>query len=373
MRIRGRRPPQRRPAASTPPGWRWSRPPVRGTLAITLIAAAVVALGLWGVFGDHGHVVKAHVATLTRSTHASPGKPTRPTASPPVRHAAVTTSRIRRPVRRSYAVAVRTLHLVDPSRTISTPGGPVPRALETIVRYPIARHGRSPGGPFPLIVFGHGFAVSPAPYSLLLDAWTKAGYVVAAPVFPLENANAPGGPDEKDLINQPGDMSLVISSLLAASGRVSGPLAGAIDSARIAVAGQSDGGDTALAAAYDPTVRDPRVRAAVILSGAEDPFAAAFRMPHAGPALLAVQGTADTINPPESTYSFYRSAGPPKYLLKLIGAGHQPPYTEPGPQLFAVERTTTAFLDSVFKRKRARLHALLAAGGAGGGSALSAG
>jgi predicted dienelactone hydrolase len=50
--------------------------------------------------------------------------------------------------------------------------------------------------PFPLIVFGHGFAVTPRPYSQLLRAWARAGYVVAAPVFPLENANAPGGPDE---------------------------------------------------------------------------------------------------------------------------------------------------------------------------------
>ena len=247
----------------------------------------------------------------------------------------------------------------------------VPRALETIVRYPIEREPAARR--FPLIVFGHGFAVSPAPYSLLLDAWAKAGYVVAAPVFPLGNVNAPGGPNEKDLVNQPADMSLVISSLISASERRTGPLAGMIDPARIVVAGQSDGGDTALATAYDPTVRDPRVRAAVILSGAEDPFAAAFDMPRRGPALLAVQGTADTINPPQDTYAFYRAAGATKFLLKLSGAGHQPPYTEPGPDLAAVKRTTTAFLDYVCKGERGPLGELLAAGNAGIGSVLSEG
>jgi len=103
--------------------------------------------------------------------------------------------------------------MTHPSRTIPGPTGPVRRSFPTIVRYPIATGLGQPVGPFPLIVFGHGFAVTPQPYSLLLDAWTKAGYVVAAPVFPLENANAPGGPDERDLSNQPGDMSLVLSWL----------------------------------------------------------------------------------------------------------------------------------------------------------------
>jgi fermentation-respiration switch protein FrsA (DUF1100 family) len=261
--------------------------------------------------------------------------------------------------------------MVDPSRTIPTANGPVRRSFDTIVRYPIVTGAGQPIGPFPLIVFGHGFAVSPKPYAQLLDAWTRAGYVVAAPVFPLENADAPGGPNEKDLPNQPGDMSLVIGSLIAASAAGDGPLAGMIDPQKIVVSGQSDGGDTALAAAYDPSVRDRRIDAAMILSGAEDPFAAAFAMPSDGPPLLATQGTADTINPPSETYRFYRQAAPPKFLLQLLGAGHQPPYTESGPELAAVERTTIAFLDAVFKGKQAGLRRLLAAGNAGPGTSFT--
>jgi predicted dienelactone hydrolase len=233
------------------------------------------------------------------------------------------------------------------------------------VRYPVLAGAARAAGPFPLIVFGHGFAVTPRPYSLLLDAWTRAGFVVAAPVFPLENANAPAGPDEKDLPNQPRDMSLVISWLTAASRQGRGRLAGMLNPRQIAVTGQSDGGDTALAAAYDPAVRDQRIGAAMILSGAEDPFAAPFTMAQNGPPLLAVQGTADTINPPDSTYSFYRQAAAPKFLLQLIGAGHQPPYTQPGPELDAVKRTTIAFLDAVFKGRSGPLRALLAHRGRG--------
>ena len=124
-------------------------------------------------------------------------------------------------------------------------------------------------GPFPLIVFAHGFAVTPATYARLLQSWAHAGYVVAAPVFPLSNAHAPGGPDESDIVNQPRDMSFVISRLLESGGAAPGPLAGLIEPNRIAVAGQSDGGETALAVAYSRRFRDPRVTAAVILSGAE--------------------------------------------------------------------------------------------------------
>ena len=60
------------------------------------------------------------------------------------------------------------------------------------VDVPGAAPARAPG-PFPLVIFGHGFAVTPGPYASLLEAWARAGYVVAAPIFPLGNANAPGG------------------------------------------------------------------------------------------------------------------------------------------------------------------------------------
>ncbi|TMK23874.1 MAG: hypothetical protein E6G62_10135 [Actinobacteria bacterium] len=217
--------------------------------------------------------------------------------------------------------------LRDPSRTITLPDGSTqPRSLLTYVRYPALG---SPGpaerqgapaarasGPFPLVVFGHGFNVTPSLYARLLHRWAQAGYVVAAPVFPLESPSAPGGPNESDLTNQPADMRLVISRMLASSRLDSGPLSGLIDPGAIAVSGQSDGGDTALAVAYDPRYRDPRVDAAVILSGAEIPAAGPFTFPPAGPPLLATQGTADTVNPPNLTAAFFEAAGRPKYCRR---------------------------------------------------------
>jgi dienelactone hydrolase len=256
-----------------------------------------------------------------------------------------------------YAIGERTVTLLDSSRG---------RRLVTVVRYPLAP------GRFPLIVFGHGFAVTPAPYAALLRAWARAGYVVAAPVFPFGNANAPGGPDERDLVNQPRDMSVVITRIEAASSARGGFLSGKLAPGRVAVSGQSDGGDTALAVAYDPRFRDDRVGAAVILSGAEIPYLSPVRFSSPAPPLLATQGTADTINPPPLTYTFFDAAPRPKYLVKLLGAPHLGPYTDMQPQLRIVEQVTIAFLDYYLKGARRALGRIAADASVGGTASLTA-
>jgi len=251
------------------------------------------------------------------------------------------TSAARQPFR------LRAFTFVDRSRTIRLDNGrSAPRSLETIVRYPAS------GSRYTLIVFAHGFALTPATYSGLLSAWAEAGYVVAAPAFPLEKADAPGGPSQSDLVNEPGDVSFVISRLLNLNARPGGVLDGKIDPAHIAVAGHSDGAVAALAVAYDRRFRDPRVRAAIVLSGAELPGMGSF--PTTEPPLFAVQGTADPINAPASTAAYFERAHRPKFVLWLIGASHLPPYTSEQPQLGIVERATVAFLDHFLKGRPLR-------------------
>ena len=118
------------------------------------------------------------------------------------------------------------------------------------------------------------------------------------------------------------------------------------------ITGHSDGGVTALAVAYDRRFRDRRVRAAIVLSGA--PLSGMGPFPRSSPPLLAVQGTADRINAPETTASFFRLARRPKFLLWLLGASHRPPYTDQEPQLGIVERATIAFLDHYLKDRPLR-------------------
>ncbi len=281
-----------------------------------------------------------------------------------------------------FAVGLRVQRLVDHSRSVTLADGTSgPRTLPTYIRYPaVGAAGATDvrdapaaraSGPFPLVVFGHGFDVAPDSYARLLVAWARAGYVVAAPAFPLENPRAPGGPDESDLVNQPGDVRFVISRLLAASGAHTGPLAGLIDPTKIAVSGHSDGGDTALAVGYDPRQRDSRVSAVVVLSGAQIP-GSEFGFPAQGPPLLATQGTADTVNPPSATNAFFRLAHKPKYLLELLGAEHLPPYSTQQPQLEIVTRVTTAFLDAYLKREPSALARLRTLGDVPGKATLLA-
>lgn len=239
----------------------------------------------------------------------------------------------------------RVLRLVDRSRAIRLPNGRrVSRPVTTYLWYPPSADNVTPR---PLVVFGHGFATTPFRYRRLLRAWAAAGYLVAAPVFPLGNAHAPGGPDESDIVNQPRDLSFVISRLLAASESPTSPLHGLVDRGRIAVAGQSDGAETAYAAAYERPWRDRRVRAAVILSGAV--LGGHAQVARRAAPLLAVQGTADRINPPVYSRALFRAVGRPKFLLLLRRAGHLSPYTVPGARLAAVERVSIAFLNHYLK------------------------
>lgn len=232
-------------------------------------------------------------------------------------------------------VALRTFRFVDRSRSAHFHNGTSrPRVLVTEVRYP-----RLGNGPFPLIVFAHGFIETPHNYVRMLEFWARAGYVVAAPAFPLESPSAPGGPSRDDLGNEPGDLSYVISRLIAPTS----PLKHLVDSRRIAVAGQSDGAVAALSAAYDRRYRDRRIDAAIILSGAA--FAGFTAPPSGSPPLLAAQGTQDPFNSPSTTAYYFQLMRRPKFLLWLLGASHLEPYTTNDRWAPVVRVATTRFLD----------------------------
>lgn len=101
-------------------------------------------------------------------------------------------------------------------------------------------------GPYPLVVFSHGYALSPIVYSTLVEHYASQGYVVLAPEH---NERFDGSLTEfwKELIDRPVDIRRAIdyAEQLTQSG---GALAGLIDMDKIAVVGHSYGGYTALAA-----------------------------------------------------------------------------------------------------------------------------
>lgn len=247
----------------------------------------------------------------------------------------------------NYAVAERLFVLVDRSR-VRAAGV---RVLPTLVRYPVipasaAAGGRLARGLFPLVVFAPGYLQCQNSYNSLLNAWTSAGYVVAAVQFPRTHCNM-SNPHEPDLVNQPGDVSYVLSQMLQISGQAHGVLSGLVNPDDIAVAGHSDGGDTVVAVAGNTCCLDHRVKAAVILAGAESPWPLRGSwFPDGTPPILFVQGDADNINPPWASQQMYRAdTTGPRFYLDLFGAGHLPPYETRRPPEPLVARVTTAFLD----------------------------
>jgi predicted dienelactone hydrolase len=266
-----------------------------------------------------------------------------------------------------YAVGTTALSLSEPASP-----GTGPRVLPTVVRYPALgspTQAEQPGaaanrrnGPYPLVVFSQGYDVSAESYFTLLEHWAASGYVVVDPTYPFTDPQDPSGVDEGDIVNHPGDLRYVITSLLQASASSVGVLSGLIDPSEVAVVGHSDGGEVSLATAVSPCCRDPRVKAAVILSGAELASFGNDYYGSGGVPLLVVQGTADTINPPACSIQFYNAAPPPKYYVSLLGAGHAPPYLEAGSDQSVVEEVSTDFLDGYLKGSQAALAAIPADG-----------
>jgi dienelactone hydrolase len=235
-----------------------------------------------------------------------------------------------------YGVGGETLNLVDHSR--GTPAnGKAPalpyRNLATWVLYPAVGAPTSEpldnappandGKPFPVIVFAHGLDSNGVIYDPLLQQWAERGFVVVAPTFPLSSLTAPGGETAKDLVNQPGDMSFVLSQVLALSAQSGNLLSGMIDPHRIAAVGHSLGAMTVLAWTENTCCRNPQVNAAVIIDGTETTFGKGhFFADHRTTPILVLHGTADKTIPYANGKKIYEDAKAPKFLVSLIGAPH---------------------------------------------------
>ena len=223
------------------------------------------------------------------------------------------------------------------------------RSVLTLIRYPVRRGSSTSwaaGGPFPLVMFAPGFMQCSDTYEHLLQSWTSAGYVVASVDFPRTDCLVGSAAYEPDLVNQPGDVSYVLSQLLALNTQAHGFFSGRLDPHEVAAAGQSDGGDTVAALGGNTCCQDHRLQAVSVLSGAEWPPMPGPYFAGQAPPMLFVQGNADTINPPGTSVQLYRAdRASPRYYLDLYRADHMVPYTGDNPVERLVARITLAFFD----------------------------
>ncbi len=242
----------------------------------------------------------------------------------------------------TYQVRARQLTFTEPGHPGPAGGLLGPRTLVTHIWYP---HAGQYGGAFPLLVFAPGFLQCSAAYSDLLQTWAGAGFVVAAVDFPRTNCRLGVEADEADVVNQPADMSYVVTRLLALSAQPGDLFSGMLDPDDVGAAGQSDGGDTVAALAASTCCIDHRVKGVAVLSGAEWPVTPGRYFPGGSPPMLFTQGSADTVNPPWLSLQLYRADGNPRYYLDLLGASHLTPYQGTNPVEQLVARVTLAFFD----------------------------
>ena len=180
-----------------------------------------------------------------------------------------------------YAPATQDFTLVDSSRTTAAHNGnpeTAGRVLATSVWYPAQdrpfewlRPGPRPlardACPAPLVIYSHGFMSFRENGAYLASYLASHGYIVAAANFPLTRFGTAGGPQFTDVINQPGDVSFLIDSLLADRDSPENRFAKCIDPERIGAIGLSLGGLTTTLLAFHPEFRDPRIQAAVSIAG----------------------------------------------------------------------------------------------------------
>jgi predicted dienelactone hydrolase len=176
-------------------------------------------------------------------------------------------------------------------------------------------------GPYPLILYSHGFMSSVSEGAYLVDFLVPKGYVIAAVDYPLSSGGAPGGPTVNDVGNQPGDVSFVLDQLLARNSTEGDSLFGLIDPQRIAVAGLSLGGLTSQLTAFHRDSRDPRIAAAVSIAGPAVFLTPEFFSTSSMPFMM-IAGSADAIIPYEAHAAPIPQKSPQSLLVTLQGGTH---------------------------------------------------
>lgn len=256
----------------------------------------------------------------------------------------------------------------------ASPGAP--RTLDLLVWYPsddptLPDHpvlGGALGAPLasgaaslPVVLFSHGNCGVAFQSTFLTVELARAGFVVVAMSHTGNTALDPGCNDLPNvavaLVERPDDVIATLDWLLARAADPGSLLHGAVDPARVAVAGHSFGGQTT----YRTAALDPRVRAAMPLApefAFTEPLFGSL-LPLSIPTL--VQGASEDGTTPFVAHqvALFDRLVAPRFLVELLGEGHLAFTDLASPETWArVNRFALGFLGTHGRRDR-RWSALL--------------
>jgi pimeloyl-ACP methyl ester carboxylesterase len=193
-----------------------------------------------------------------------------------------------------FQVGHTTITFNDPARTGGTGSGGGPgRQIQTEIYYPAATAGDNvalASGQFPVITFGHGFAMSWDAYANIWQHYVAKGYILA---FPRTEGSLIPAPSHGDFAM---DLQQVTDKTLALNTDVNSIFNGKILQ-KSAIIGHSMGGGAAILVASN-TLNTSHIQTVVGLAPAETNPSAITVAPNVGVPTLIFSGTADGVTPP---------------------------------------------------------------------------
>lgn len=216
-----------------------------------------------------------------------------------------------------FAIGNQTITYNDPDRTggVGSGGGPG-RQIECAVYYPATAAGANAtvaSGLFPIIVFGHGFAMEWSAYQNIWQHLVPQGYIM---IFPKTEAALFPAPSHNDFGL---DLALVSERLLSENSNTASPFYQKING-NSAIMGHSMGGGATVLAAQNNT----NIKTIIGLAPAEtNPSAIAAAENVSVPALV-LSGSSDGVTPPnEHHVPIYDALGSAcKSFVNLVGGAH---------------------------------------------------
>lgn len=216
-----------------------------------------------------------------------------------------------------FAIGTQTITYNDPARTggVGSGGGPG-RQIECAVYYPATSAGNNSPvalGEFPIIVFGHGFAMEWSAYQNVWQHLVPQGYIM---IFPKTESALFPAPSHNDFGL---DLALVSERLLAENDESNSPFYQKING-NSAIMGHSMGGGATMLAAQN----NNNIKTIIGLAPAETNPSAISAAENVNVPALILSGSSDGVTPPaEHHIPIYDALSSScKSFVSLTGGAH---------------------------------------------------